>query len=278
MQPVFAVDRPVDYWIQRWATEIAPNVAESTHNTICDSLGHLSQSFGTRQIRGLYAEELIEWQSELQLAKSTIGKIGRHLRMFFGWCVKQRVLDESPADELAVGSEVGVKHFVDRATIERILVGINDGIKNDRNLTRLICLARFGGLRIPSEIRELRGNDLDLARRRIRIRDTKRGCDREIPAFPELVACFQCNGDALVLGELAELPASTLSSRLRSLLESLGIKPWPRLWHSMRATRETELVEQFGLKAAAAWIGNSEAVAMKSYLLITDEVWNKATE
>ncbi len=47
-------------------------------------------------------------------------------------------------------------------------------------------------------------------------------------------------------------------------------------WHSMRATRETELITAFGLATASKWIGNSEKVAMTSYAIIPDSDWAKA--
>jgi hypothetical protein len=45
----------------------------------------------------------------------------------------------------------------------------------------------------------------------------------------------------------------------------------------MRATRETELIERYGLATASQWIGNSAAVAMRSYAMVTDDHWHRAT-
>jgi hypothetical protein len=40
---------------------------------------------------------------------------------------------------------------------------------------------------------------------------------------------------------------------------------------NLRATRETELCEQFPLHVACAWIGNSATIAARHYLQTTDE-------
>ena len=37
---------------------------------------------------------------------------------------------------------------------------------------------------------------------------------------------------------------------------------------SLRASRQTDLMDQYGLGKACAWIGNSPAVAMKHYALL----------
>lgn len=286
LQPIFAVDRTAEYWIDKYRTQIAQDVQESTFCAIDDSLDHLQTAFGKTQIRAISPEDLLAWQLELAKtrAKSTVGKIGRHIRAFFAWLETRRAIDETPAFLLTTTNDVGAKHFIDRDILAKLLE-----VNSDPEFGVLLQLARYAGLRIPSEIRLLKYSDADAVTGRVKIRDVKRARDREIPLFPELVNLFNPEGvhnsdsnarsvPALVLPTLAECPGSTLDSRLRSLIATAGLRPWPRLWHSLRASRETELVQQFGLKAASTWIGNSEAVALKSYLLVTDETWRKATQ
>ena len=61
------------------------------------------------------------------------------------------------------------------------------------------------------------------------------------------------------------------------LFRSADVDAWPKLFQNLRASRETELVEQFPLQAACAWIGNSQAVAMKHYLMVRDEHFAEAS-
>ena len=44
----------------------------------------------------------------------------------------------------------------------------------------------------------------------------------------------------------------------------------------LRSTRETELAEQFPIHVVCAWLGNSQAVAKKHYLQVTDEHFKQA--
>jgi len=57
-----------------------------------------------------------------------------------------------------------------------------------------------------------------------------------------------------------------------------GLQPWPRLFHNLRSSRETELVETYPVQVVTAWLGNTPAVAMKHYLMTTDEHFNRAVQ
>ena len=46
----------------------------------------------------------------------------------------------------------------------------------------------------------------------------------------------------------------------------------------LRATRQTELADRFPLHVVCAWIGNSQPVAMKHYLQVTDEHFAEAVQ
>lgn len=62
-----------------------------------------------------------------------------------------------------------------------------------------------------------------------------------------------------------------LGTQLRRIVRRAGVEPWPKLFQNLRSTRETELMEKYPAHVVCAWIGNSEAVAWKHYLQVTDE-------
>ena len=55
-----------------------------------------------------------------------------------------------------------------------------------------------------------------------------------------------------------------------------GVSGWPRLFHSMRASRQTELQREFPLHVVCSWLGNSPRIAQQSYLLVTVDDFAKA--
>ena len=56
------------------------------------------------------------------------------------------------------------------------------------------------------------------------------------------------------------------------------MKPWDRLFHNMRASRQTELAADFPLADVCSWLGNSPSVAAGHYLQATDENFKQATQ
>ena len=64
---------------------------------------------------------------------------------------------------------------------------------------------------------------------------------------------------------------SNLRSQFNRICKKAGIKPWGKPFQNCRSTRETELAESFPIHVVCDWIGNSQAVAAKHYLQVTDE-------
>src|SRR5262245_10943558 len=60
-----------------------------------------------------------------------------------------------------------------------------------------------------------------------------------------------------------------LGTQLVRIIGRAGLKPWPKPFHNLRASRETELMEAFPAHVVCAWRGNSEAMAAKHYLTVT---------
>lgn len=71
---------------------------------------------------------------------------------------------------------------------------------------------------------------------------------------------------------------SNLRTRLEKIIGQAGLEPWPKLFHALRASFETELVERFPVQTVAAWLGNSPKVALTHYLRMLPEHFNKALQ
>ena len=54
------------------------------------------------------------------------------------------------------------------------------------------------------------------------------------------------------------------------------MKPWPKLFHNLRSTRQTELAESYPIHVVCAWLGNTQAVAQNHYLKVVDAHFEKA--
>ena len=69
---------------------------------------------------------------------------------------------------------------------------------------------------------------------------------------------------------------ANLRTRLWKTIKRVGLTPWPRLFHNMRASRETELVAQFPIQVVTAWLGNTPTIAMQHYLQVRDSDYEAA--
>lgn len=181
---------------------------------------------------------------------------------------------------------------VPRETIEQVLGHCDETWK------LIVALSRYGGMRCPSEVLSLRWADIDWERGRMAVREPKvehhkgRGL-RSCPIFPELRPYLEKAREAApedaeyVIGHAeyrraANSPVGWRNANLRTqfarILERAKVKPWPRLFQSMRASRQTELESQFPLHVVCSWLGNSPRIAQRNYLLVTDEHFSTALE
>ena len=105
--------------------------------------------------------------------------------------------------------------------------------------------------------------------------------ERVIPMFPELHKALMDvyteaePGTEYVITRYRDL-ASNLRTHFMRLIRRAGLTPWPKLWHNLRASRQTELSEVFPMHVVCQWIGNTGAVAMEHYLQTLDTHFAKA--
>jgi integrase len=152
----------------------------------------------------------------------------------------------------------------------------------------IFALCRYGGLRCPSEILTLTWADVNWDQARILVHSPKTerhegGESRLIPLFPELAPYLQEVFDEAEPGTEHVITRyrqanSNLRTQFKRIIHKAGLKPWPRLFQNLRSTRETELTESFPLHVVTAWIGNSQLVARKHYLQVTDEHFARAAQ
>jgi hypothetical protein len=68
----------------------------------------------------------------------------------------------------------------------------------------------------------------------------------------------------------------SIASQFLRILEAAKIPAWPKLFHNLRASRETELADEFPIHVVCGWIGNSPDVARKHSFTVTDDHFARA--
>jgi integrase len=220
------------------------------------------------------------WQRFLndgdKLAPSTIEKILKRAKTMFKHAVRDRIIRESPVADLKITCAVNRDRdaFISRIMADRVLAACPDD-----DWKAIFGLARFAVMRTPSEVLDLRWEDVDWTQGRIRIDSSKTGL-RICPLFPELRPILQAaratNPTALKVVNRYSGSEKNLRTRLIRIIENAGLKPWPKPFVNLQASRRTELQEEFPDHVVNAWMGHSSRVDEKHYLQVTPDHWAKA--
>jgi integrase len=252
---------------------------------------------GERDVRTISpgnADDFKQWLVGRKLAPTTIHKRLQSARSFFHAMQRRKLVDENPFDGVKMAA-TGIKdrqRFVSREEITRVLAACPD-----HHWRAIVALARYGGLRCPSEVLSLRWQDVDWEANRIIVQSPKTEhhagkASRIIPLFPELLRILLEASELAPPGaefvvdpkfrKAAMGEAGWMNANLRTTFEKIikraGLSPWPRLFHNLRASRETELVESYPVQVVTSWLGNTPSVAMRHYLMTTDAHFEAAVK
>jgi len=212
-----------------------------------------------------------------RLAKATIAKRVVIAKSMFGKAVKWCLIPSSPFADLRAGSQSNPDRafYVDCETVRAIMA-----VCPDNQWRAIVALSRYAGLRCPSEIVALRWGDVNWERGRLMVRSVKtEGHEghavRVVPIAPELRPILQNLFDAAEVGTEWVVPrlrdaAVNLRTTFQRIIGKAGVKPWPRLFHNMRASCATDWVERFPAHVVASWLGHSPLIAAQHYLQTRD--------
>jgi integrase len=239
-----------------------------------------------KEITDYDAEEWVRYLKRQGLSEGTIRKRTGNAKQFFRAAVKRRLIASNPFAELvssAKRNDPKKLYYVSRADSQKVLDACPD------SQWRLIfALCRYGGVRCPSEVLTLKWADVNWEQSRILIHSPKTehhegGESRLIPLFPELLPPLRDvfeeaePGTAYIITRYRQRNQN-LRTQLHRIIRKAGLRPWPKTFQNLRSTRETELAETFPMHVVVAWIGNSQPVAAKHYLQITDDHFARAAQ
>ena len=210
-------------------------------------------------------------------------RVGR-IKQYLAQAIDEGIITDNPFDGIYGRNEDNDQrmYYID---VETILKVIDSCPNADWRL--IVALARFGGLRIPSEINNLKWSDIDWQENRMTVDSPKNAKKRRspyriVPLFKELRPYLEqafeaaaADGSVYCIGEYRE-PDQNLRTQLCRILRRAGVQKWPKLFVNLRSSRETDLNDEYPLNIVCKWLDNSPAVAMKHYLQVTDEHFGSA--
>lgn len=238
---------------------------------------------GLREFAVGDGDKLRQWLLSKGLAENTVRRNCGRAKQFFRAAIHRKLIVDNPFAELvsAVRANRARMRFIDLETSAKVFAACPNA-----EWRLIFALSRFGGVRCPSETLSIRWSDVDWKNQRIRVPSPKtehiEGKEsRMISLFPELrphleAARAEAEPGAEYVVMRYRSVRQNLSTQFERIVCRAGIEPWPKLFQNLRSTRETELMEAFPAHVVCAWIGNSEAIAQKHYLQITDDHFAKA--
>jgi len=264
------------------------DIKASTRIVLDQARRRLIEFFGANKpidrITSKDADAYRAWLFEARgLARNSVAKLIRYARHFMAVAIRRKIIAENPFAHLpaTVGANPARHVFVPASDVERVI-----DVATDPEWRALLALARYQGLRIPSEALALTWSDVDFERRRLIIRASKTahhagGGIRVTPIFPETMPHLQALFDAAEPGTQYVITryrdaGQNLRTQLERLITRAGLKPWPQLWQALRRSRATELAATFPGHLCAAWLGHTQRVADTYYRMVTDADFERA--
>jgi len=219
-----------------------------------------------------------------QYAPAYVARLIKYGKQFFHAARRAGLAEKSPFDGVKAGTMANPDraYFLTPEDAQKILDACPDA-----EWRLIVALARYGGLRCPSEIVALSWSDVDWARGRFLVKAPKTahhadGGRRWVPLFPELRPHLEqafegSEPGAVYVVQRKRCHDTNLRTTFEKIVYRAGLLPWPKPFQNMRATRETELARTYPLHVVTAWIGNSSRIAAKHYLQVTDADFERAS-
>ena len=225
-----------------------------------------------------------------KLAPATVARRLKTVSLFFDFARKTKLLATNPFAEVSAPGLIpeANRHYVSVADTRRLLAVC------DPTWRTIVALSRFAGLRNPSETLSLKWEHVNFETGRMTVPSPKTEhhpgkAYRVIPIFPELRPILDDAFELAAVGEeyvvggpqglcyrtAADRPGGWMNANLRTrmlkLIRRAGLKPWPRPFHNMRASCETDLMQHHPIHVVCSWLGNTPTVALRHYLTVRNE-------
>tara|TARA_R110002072_G_scaffold42064_12_gene118128 strand:+ start:78348 stop:79685 length:1338 start_codon:yes stop_codon:yes gene_type:complete len=204
-------------------------------------------------------------------------------KMFFKGAVRWEMISSNPFDGVRGGSQTNRERmvYISPEVAHKLIEGAPDA-----QWRCIIALARFGGLRCPSEVLGVQWGDIDWDKGRMLVRSPKTErhigkAERIIPLFPELRSVLMDayelapEGSVYVTGRFGGTNTN-LGTQFKRLIIRAGMIPWPRVFNAMRASRATELAADYPAAICTQWLGHTQAIAEAHYHMVRDEDFERA--
>ncbi len=213
---------------------------------------------------------------------NTACKMSGIAKQVFSYALRKRLIDENPFADLPTAVGARKKTFVEHDTIQKLIDAAPSA-----EWRLLIVLARYGGLRVPSEPLALKWGDINFNSNTIYVPQPKvehhGETHRQMPMFhdlkPYLEDVLNEQGGAASPDDdvLQKCRLTNYIPQITRISKQAGVPLTDAFFTCCRSSLETELLEE-GMQPQAihVWLGHSEAVSKKHYRQVRDKHFQDA--
>ena len=255
----------------------------------------LGNGVGLQSVTVQDAERFKQHYQDKALAGATIYRRLKMAKMLLNYALMLKFIGENPfADVKGKNANPAERrHYISEHDALKLIDAANPTWRT------IIALARFAGFRCPSEVLSLKRENVNFATGRMTVSSPKtehlEGREyRVVPIFARLRRHLEDAHELAAPGELYVVggpqgsayratsngPNGWVNTNLRTTFEKIvrraALKPWPRLFHNLRASCETDLMQDHPIHVVTAWIGNTPKIALGHYLQTLDGDFEKA--
>lgn len=286
--PRRATVRPLGEFLDSYISQRTDHKPNTT-KTIDQARRLLVDFFGPdRSLDKMTVADADNWRNDLRAKGYKPATVATHIKrakQMFQHAVDAEILERNPFAKLKAPQQIDKSReaFIDQGTIRKVIEAAPN-----TEWRLIIALARYGGLRTPSETLSLKWSDVDWEHERFTVHSPKlehlpgRGV-RVVPIFPELRPYLEEAFELASEGTLYVIKGyrdgnQNLRTQFERIIHKAGTEPWERLFHNLRSSRQTELTETFPAHVVARWLGNTVQIATQHYLQVTEDHFRRAAK
>ena len=261
-------------WLEQYLAERKDDLKTESLRKLQQTKAKMMAFFDTgTELRKITVQQAIGWRQFLKVLKLSEAAIKTHsgnAKTMVNEAVKRKLIEDNPFASLRSGSTPSrYSRYVTPEDSERMVDACPD-----TEWKLLFGLARYTGLRIPSESQLLTWEDVDFERARLTVRSpkTERHAGHEqriVPITPKLMTLLQNHFAEAEEGQqhlVTIRGKGAVIRKFQAIWRRAGVEPWKRLWQTLRQSCEQEWamegVPQF---AVSLWMGHSMTVSGRHY-------------
>ena len=186
------------------------------------------------------------------LAEATVRRRCKRVKQFFAEAIKSKIISENPFDDVPTANRTSKER---QQYISKDVIGAVIEACPNSQWRLIFALSRYAGLRIPSELLGLTWDNVLWDKGRFIVHSPKTEhiegrAFRTVPIFPELLPYLQEAYELAPEGEnriitMIDVSRTNLRTQAHRIIKKAGIVPWPKTFHNLRSSCETDLAEEF---------------------------------